>query len=88
MDLTGNRTVLKLGSTGNDKNGGDLMTIEGYIRLGLALVVLVMIVIILYRFNAGKNNRRQSSLEIMKKRYEKGEITEEEFEKARKKQGK
>ncbi|TMN23850.1 SHOCT domain-containing protein [Lentibacillus cibarius] len=61
---------------------------EGYIRLGLTLVVLVVLVIILYRFRAGKSNRRQSSLEIMKERLEKGEITEEEYEKARKKQGK
>ncbi|WP_010529280.1 SHOCT domain-containing protein [Lentibacillus jeotgali] len=61
---------------------------EGYIRLGLGIVVLVMIIIILYRFNSGKSNWRQSSLEIMKKRYEKGEITKEEYEKARKKQGK
>jgi len=64
------------------------MTVEGYIRLGLTIIILVMIVIILYRFNAGKSDRRQSSLEIMKERYEKGEITEEEYEKARKKQGK
>ncbi|HLR61005.1 MAG TPA: SHOCT domain-containing protein [Lentibacillus sp.] len=64
------------------------MTVEGYIRLGLTVIILVMIVIILYRFNAGKSDRRQSSLEIMKERYEKGEITEEEYEKARKKQGK
>ncbi|WP_234031475.1 SHOCT domain-containing protein [Lentibacillus cibarius] len=64
------------------------MTVEGYIRLGLTLVVLVVLVIILYRFRAGKSNRRQSSLEIMKERLEKGEITEEEYEKARKKQGK
>ncbi|TFJ91341.1 SHOCT domain-containing protein [Lentibacillus salicampi] len=61
---------------------------ESYIRLGLAIVIFMMIVIILYRFNAGKSDRRQSSLEIMKERYEKGEITEEEYEKARRKQGK
>ncbi|WP_245183649.1 SHOCT domain-containing protein [Lentibacillus salicampi] len=64
------------------------MTVESYIRLGLAIVIFMMIVIILYRFNAGKSDRRQSSLEIMKERYEKGEITEEEYEKARRKQGK
>ncbi len=64
------------------------MTVEGYIRLGLTLVVLVVLVIILYRFRAGKSNRRQSSLEIMKERLEKGEITEEEYEKTRKEQGK
>ncbi|WP_234032372.1 SHOCT domain-containing protein [Lentibacillus cibarius] len=64
------------------------MTVEGYIRLGLTLVVLAVLVIILYRFRAGKSNRRQSSLEIMKERLEKGEITEEEYEKARKEQGK
>ncbi|QKY71782.1 SHOCT domain-containing protein [Lentibacillus sp. CBA3610] len=61
---------------------------EGYIRLGLGIIVLVMIIIILYRFNAGKSDRRQTSLEIMKERYEKGEITEEEYDKARKRQGK
>ncbi|GGJ89105.1 hypothetical protein GCM10007063_09690 [Lentibacillus kapialis] len=64
------------------------MAVEGYIRFGLAIVILMMIAIILYRFNAGKSNRRQSSLEIMKERYEKGEITKEAYEKARKKQGK
>lgn len=80
--------MLKLANAGNSNNGGDLMTVEGYIRLGLSIVVLVMIIIILYRFNAKKSNKRRSSLEIMKERYEKGEITEEEYEAARKKQGK
>ncbi|RYG74324.1 SHOCT domain-containing protein [Lentibacillus lipolyticus] len=61
---------------------------EGYVRLGFALVVLIVIGIILYRFRAGKQDRQRSSLEIMKERLEKGEITEEEYEKARKKQGK
>ncbi|WP_237049258.1 SHOCT domain-containing protein [Lentibacillus amyloliquefaciens] len=80
--------MLKFASTGNSNYGGDLMTAEGYIRLGLGIVIVVMIAIILYRFNAGKGTRRRTSLEIMKERYEKGEITEKEYEKARKKQGK
>ncbi|SFB05711.1 putative membrane protein [Lentibacillus halodurans] len=64
------------------------MTTEGYIRLGLGIIILVMIAIILYRFNARTSNRRQTSLEMMKERFEKGEITKEEYEAAKKKQGK
>ncbi|MFD2760014.1 SHOCT domain-containing protein [Lentibacillus juripiscarius] len=64
------------------------MTVEGYIRIILAVIVLVVMLVILFRFRGGKNTRRKGSLEIMRKRYEKGEITKEEYENAKERQGK
>ncbi|GAA0431090.1 hypothetical protein GCM10008983_04480 [Lentibacillus halophilus] len=64
------------------------MKVEGYIRLGVTLIILIVLAIILYRFRAGRHKRQKGSLEIMEERLEKGEITEEEYERAREKQGK
>lgn len=58
---------------------------EGYVRLGFSIVVLIILLWILIRFRA-KRNPKPGSLEILRKRLEKGEVTEEEYEAARKKQ--
>ncbi|MBP1948568.1 SHOCT domain-containing protein [Virgibacillus litoralis] len=58
---------------------------EGYIRFGLSVIVAVILVVIIIRFRA-KKNPVKSSLDILKERYDRGEITEEEYQDARKKQ--
>lgn len=64
-----------------------LMTVltEGSIRIGLTVVVLIVMLVILLKFRA-KKNPSGSSLERLQERLEKGEITKEEYEAARKKQ--
>lgn len=56
-------------------------------RLVISIIIAIVLLWIIFRFRAGKNGEG-SSLEIMKERLEKGEITQEEFERAKKKQGK
>lgn len=58
---------------------------NGIVRLILTVIVLIVIVIIVFRF---RRSRRapQDSLDFMKERLERGEITEEEFEAARRRQ--
>ena len=57
---------------------------DGSIRLVFGIIVLIVLVWILIRFRA-KKNPRPDSLEILRKRMEKGEITEADYEAARKK---
>jgi len=61
------------------------MITEGIVRIGISIVVLLVILIILLKFRE-KSNPAKSSLELLKDRLEKGEITKEEYEAARKKQ--
>lgn len=58
---------------------------SGTVRLILTVIVIVVLFVILFRF---RRSRRapQDSLDFMKERLEKGEITEEEFEAARRRQ--
>jgi len=56
-------------------------------RLVISIIIAIVLLWIIFRFKAGKNGEA-SSLEIMKERLEKGEITQEEFERAKKRQGK
>ena len=56
------------------------------IRLGISIIIAIVLLWIIFRFRAGKSDG--NSLEIMKKRLEKGEITQKEYDRARKKQGK
>ncbi|HLR79760.1 MAG TPA: SHOCT domain-containing protein [Bacillota bacterium] len=56
------------------------------VRTILSLVTIIVIVIILFRFRASKNPH-QDSLTHLKKRLERGEITKEEYEEARKRRG-
>lgn len=59
---------------------------EGYIRVILSIIVLIILLYILVRFRRGKNPAKDS-LDILKERYEKGEITKEEYEEAVKRRG-
>lgn len=63
------------------------MLTESYVRLVIGIIVLIVLVWILIQFRA-KKNPRPDSLEILRERMEKGEITEEEYEAAKKKRGK
>ena len=60
---------------------------EGYVRIILSVIVLIVLLVILFRFRATKNPAKDS-LDILKERYEKGEITKKEYEDARKRRGK
>ncbi|MEN1968507.1 SHOCT domain-containing protein [Lentibacillus sp. N15] len=57
------------------------------IRLVISIIIAIVLLWILFRFRANKNDEG-SSLEIMQERLEKGEISQEEYDKARRKQGK
>ena len=65
------------------------MPTEFIVRIVLSAVVLVVLVIILIRFS-GRNSQSSArdSLEIMKERYEKGEISKEDYEEAKRRRGK
>lgn len=56
-------------------------------RLILTVIVIIALAYILIRFRVNKQTTR-GSLEIMKERLEKGEITEEAYRLAKKRQGK
>lgn len=56
------------------------------IRLGISIIIAIVLLWIIFRYRANKSD--ENSLEIMKERLEKGEITQEEYDRARKKQGK
>lgn len=58
---------------------------EGSIRIGVTIIVLIVILWILLRFRT-KKNPAKTSLDLLKERMEKGEITKEEYKAARKKQ--
>lgn len=58
---------------------------ENSARMGLTIIVVIILGWILLLFRA-KRNPAKTSLDLLKERLEKGEITEEEYEEARKKQ--
>jgi|GEM_PF-3267148 len=58
-----------------------------YIRLVLTGILVIIIIWILIRFRASKQPRK-GSLDILKKRAERGEITKKAYEDARRKQKK
>jgi len=60
---------------------------EAYVRPILSVIVIIVLAYILYRFRATKNPK-EDSLDIMKKRLEQGKITREDYERAKKRQGK
>jgi len=62
---------------------------EMIIRIVLSLIILTVIIIILSKFRrSSKKIDPGDSLSIMKERLEKGEITEEEYEEAKRRRGK
>ena len=61
--------------------------LNGPIRIVLGVVVLIVLIIILTRFNR-RRNPDKSSLEILEERLERGEITQEDYEEAKQRQGK
>lgn len=58
---------------------------EPYVRITLTIIVLVVIFIILSR---NKRQKATDSLSILQERYEKGELTKEEYDEALKRRGK
>lgn len=60
---------------------------EPIIRLILAIIVVIVLAYILIKYRATKNPI-DNSLDILKKRLAKGEISEEDYEEAKKRQGK
>jgi putative membrane protein len=58
---------------------------EPYVRITLTIIVLVVIFIILSR---NKRQKATDSLSILQERYEKGELSKEEYEEALKRRGK
>jgi len=62
---------------------------EWIIRIIISVIILIVLIIILSKFRARKSEPdKADSLAIMKKRLEEGEITEEEFEEAKRRRGK
>lgn len=61
--------------------------IESYIRLVLTIIVIIALAYILFKFRATKNPS-EDSLDIMQERLEKGEMTKEDYEEAKKRQRK
>lgn len=62
---------------------------EFIFRIALTIIVLVVLVIILIRSLKGKTYKNaRDSLDIMRERYEKGEITKEAYEEAKRRRGK
>lgn len=59
---------------------------EGYVRIILSIIVLIVLIVIIARFRANRNPAKDS-LDILKERYEKGEVSKEDYEDARKKRG-
>lgn len=60
---------------------------HGYTRIVLGIVVAIVLIWILIRFNS-RRNPSESSLDVLKGRFERGEITEEDYEEAKRRQGK
>ena len=62
---------------------------EFIIRIVLSAVVLIVLVIILIRSKRGKTQvSARDSLDVMKERLEKGEITQKDYDDAKKRRGK
>ncbi|WP_042220516.1 SHOCT domain-containing protein [Oceanobacillus manasiensis] len=58
---------------------------EPYVRITLTIIVLVVIFVILSR---NKKRKATDSLDMMKRRYEDGELTKQEYEEALRRRGK
>lgn len=58
---------------------------NGYFRLVLSVIVAIILLWIILRFRENKNPQK-SSLEILKERLENGDITQAEYEEAKRRQ--
>lgn len=66
-----------------------VMPVELIVRFAVTIIIFIIIIIILSKFRAKKSQTREDdSLEMMKKRLESGEITEDDFEEAKRRRGK
>ena len=66
-----------------------IMPMELIVRFVLTIIIFIIIIVILSKFRAEKSQpETDDSLEIMKKRLESGEITQEELKEAKRRRGK
>ncbi|WP_087974450.1 hypothetical protein [Oceanobacillus rekensis] len=65
------------------------MPIEFNVRLVISAIIFIVIIIILIKFRAGttKSNAKDS-LAIMKEKLDRGEISEKDYEEAKRRRGK
>lgn len=64
-----------------------MMFTEEVIRTILSVVVVAVLIIILIRFTVG-SSKQKDSLTILREKYENGDITKEDYERALRKRGK
>lgn len=65
------------------------MPIDLNIRMVLSAIILIVIIVILIKFRAGKTRtNRRDSLSIMKDKLDRGEITEKDYNEAKRRRGK
>ena len=65
------------------------MPMELIVRFVLTIIIFIIIIVILSKFRAEKSQpETDDSLEIMKKRLERGEITQEDLKEAKRRRGK
>ncbi|WP_210095941.1 hypothetical protein [Oceanobacillus polygoni] len=66
-----------------------MMPVELIVRFVVTIIIFIIIIIILSKFRA-KNSQTKAddSLEVMKRRLENEEITEEDFKEAKRRRGK
>ncbi|MFC2947513.1 SHOCT domain-containing protein [Virgibacillus sediminis] len=65
------------------------MLTEGFLRIILMVIVLTAIIVILVRFRATKSDEEsRDSLNVLKEKLDKGEISREEYEDAKRRRGK
>lgn len=64
------------------------MLTEGVVRTILSVIVVIVLIIILIRFTVKNKQPQKDSLNILKEKYENGEITKEAYDDALKNRGK
>ena len=64
------------------------MLTENTIRVIFFVIVVIVLVIVLIRFTVGNTEKQKDSLDMLKEKYENGDITKEEYDEALKQRGK